>query len=257
MNGRFSGAIALFEEDPDLLEGLEPARAAAARARVVAPLALLRPGPCGPWARNGQSQSHIGLLVLDGLLTRNTSLVGRTTMELVGARDIVRPWDEDGAGTSVPEEVTWTVHVPTRVALLDEHFVERLAPWPEITRTLISRSVDRQRRLSHHLAILENPRVDARLLLLFWHLADVWGTVGRSGVSIPLPLTHKTLGRLIRAQRPSVTASLHVLAARGLLTRESDGTWLLHGGADRQLETLQEAGSAELPGRLPAPRPGA
>jgi hypothetical protein len=254
MTARFNSAIALFEEDPDLLGGLEPERAAAARTRVRVPLAVLRPGPCEPWDRNGHSHAHIGVLVLDGLLTRNTSLVGRTTMELVGARDLVRPWDEDGDGTSVAEEVTWTAHLPARVALLDRHFVERVAPWPEITRTLISRSVDRQRRLSHHLAILDNPRVDTRLLLLFWHLADMWGTVGSDGVSVPLPLTHKTLGRLIRAHRPSVTAGLHELAARGLLTRRADGMWLLHGDPDRQLEALRDAGSAQLPGRLPLRR---
>lgn len=257
MTARFRRAIALFEEDPDLLEGLEPERAAAARARVVAPLAVLRPGPSEPWVLNRTTRSHIGVLVLDGLLTRNTSLVGRTTMELVGARDIVRPWDEARAGASVPEHVTWTVHLPTRLALLDEGFLERVAPWPEITRTLISRGVDRQRRLSHHLAILANPRVDARLLLLFWHLADVWGTVGPAGVSVPLPLTHKTLGRLIRAHRPSVTASLHTLAMRGLLTRESNGDWMLHGGPERQLGALYAAGSAQLPALLPRLRPDA
>jgi CRP-like cAMP-binding protein len=250
MTARFSSAIALFEEDPDLLGELEPERAAAARTRVRVLVVALRSGPCELRARNGHAHSHIGVLVLDGLLTRNTSLVGRTTMELVGARDIVRPWDEDGDGTSVPEEVTWTVHVPARVALLDQRFVERVAPWPEITRTLISRSVDRQRRLSHHLAILDNPRVDTRLLLLFWHLADMWGRVGSEGVTVPLPLTHKTLGRLVRAHRPSVTASLNDLAARGLVTRKDDGTWLLHGGP----EALRDAGSAQLPGRLPLRR---
>jgi hypothetical protein len=254
MTARFSSAIALFEEDPDLLGGLEPERAAAARTRVRVPLAVLRPGPWEPWERN--DHAHIGVLVLDGLLTRNTSLVGRTTMELVGARDIVRPWDDDGDGdgTSVPDEVTWTVHVPARVALLDQRFVERVAPWPEITRTVISRSVDRQRRLSRHLAILDNPRVDTRLLLLFWHLADMWGRVGSEGVTVPLPLTHKTLGRLIRAHRPSVTAGLHELAARDLLTRTGNGMWLLHGDPDRHLEALRDAGSAQLPGRLPLRR---
>jgi CRP/FNR family cyclic AMP-dependent transcriptional regulator len=242
MVARFSSAVWLFEEDPDLLGRLDGEQAAAVRARVIAALAILRPGECERWGPSGDSRSHIGVLVLDGLLTRNTSLVGRTTMELVGARDMVRPWDDDSEDTSVPQKVTWTVHLPTRVALLDERFAERVAPWPEITRTLLSRSVAQARRRSHHLAILENPRVDTRLLLLFWHLADTWGTVGPDGVSVPLPLTHKTLGRLIRAQRPSVTASLHELAARGLLTRRpSDGAWLLHGEPGPQLNALREA----------------
>jgi CRP/FNR family transcriptional regulator, cyclic AMP receptor protein len=240
MAARFSSAVALFDEDPDLLGPLDVEQAAVVRARALAPVAVLRAGDCEPWGFNSDSRSHLGVLVLDGLLTRNTMLFGRTTMELVGAGDIVRPWD-DGDDASVPQTVSWTVHLPTRVALLDQRFAERVAPWPEIMRELVGRSVARSQRLARHLAILENPRVDARLLLLFWHLADGWGTVGPDGVTVPLHLTHKTLGRLIRAQRPSVTASLHELAERGLLTRrESDGAWQLHGDPGDQLDALLE-----------------
>src|SRR3954452_19850275 len=247
MAARFSSAVALFDEDPDLLGRLDADQAAAARVRAVAPTATLRPGDCHPWSFNGDSRGHIGVLVLNGLLTRNTTLVGRTTMELVGAGDIVRPWDEEADDASVPQEVSWTVHLPTRVALLDQRFAERVAPWPEITRELVTRGVARAQRLGRHLAILENPRVDARLLLLFWHLADGWGTVGPDGVSVPLALTHKTLGRLIRAHRASVTAALHALAQRGLLTRRAgDGAWQLHGDPG-DLGALLGAGSRELP----------
>jgi CRP/FNR family transcriptional regulator, cyclic AMP receptor protein len=258
MPARFTGAVTLFDEDPDLLGRLDPDEAAEARARAIAPAAVLRAGDGEPWVFNGDWDGHLGVLVLDGLMTRNTTLMGRTTMEIVGARDLVRPWADAGDGASVPQEVTWTVHLPTRVALLDQRFAERVAPWPEITRTLIGRGVARAQRLSHHLAILENPRVDARLLLLFWHLADGWGRVGPDGVTVPLHLTHKTLGRLIRAQRPSVTAALHALAERGLLTRRaSDGAWQLHGDPGHQLDALLRSGSRELPGRLPTLRAGA
>src|SRR5581483_10984875 len=89
------------------------------------------------------------------------------------------------------------------------------------------------------LAILENPRVDVRLLLLFWQLADRWGTVGTDGVNVPLRLTHHMLGRIVRAQRPSVTASLNELAELGVLTRSAaDRTWTLHGEPRRQLDRL-------------------
>jgi hypothetical protein len=134
--------------------------------------------------------------------------------------------------------VGWTVHVPTRVALLDERLPERVAAWPAIAAALVKRSVRRAQWLENHLAILENPRVDVRLLLLFWQLADRWGTVGPEGVTVPLRLTHNTLGRLVRAQRPSVTASLHAMAGRRIVDRRSDGTWLLRGEPSRQLQLL-------------------
>ena len=61
----------------------------------------------------------------------------------------------------------------------------------------------------------------------FWHLAERWGTVGPQSISIPVPLTHDMLAKLVGATRPSVTTGLGRLASRGLLVRERDGVWLL------------------------------
>jgi CRP/FNR family transcriptional regulator, cyclic AMP receptor protein len=239
MAARFSSAVSLSEVDPELIEHLDPEQAAAARSRAVARVAILDDGERDPWRWIDDAHAHLGLLILDGLLTRNMTLLGRTTMELLGTGDLVRPWDDSAERASVPQAVTWTAHLPTRVAVLDQRFVERIAPWPEITTALVSRSARRAQWLARHLAILENPRVDARLLLLFWQLADRWGTVGSDGVTVPFRFTHKTLGRLVRAQRPSVTASLHELSERGLLTRrQSDRAWILHGDPDLQLRLL-------------------
>jgi CRP/FNR family cyclic AMP-dependent transcriptional regulator len=238
---RFSRAVSLLEVDPDLIEHLDSEQAAAARSRAVARVAILDDGERDPWNWIGDTDGHLGLLIIDGLLTRNMRLLGRTTMELLGAGDLVRPWDDVADDASVPQAVTWTVHLPTRVAVLDRPFVERIAPWAGITTALVSRSARRAQWLARHLAILENPRVDARLLLLFWQLADRWGTVGADGVTVPFQLTHTTLGRLVRAQRPSVTASLHQLSERGLLTRrQGDHAWILHGDPDLQLRLLHD-----------------
>src|SRR5256885_1893100 len=80
----------------------------------------------------------------------------------------------------------------------------------------------------------------AVLQLLMWYLADGWGTVEPEGVAIPLKLTRNILGRLVRAQRPTVTARLNDLADRGLLTRRADGGWMLHGEPGHQLRGLTD-----------------
>ena len=238
MGVRFFSAVSLLEVDPDLIEYLDPRQVAAARSRAIARATTLRPGERDPWSFVDVPNGHLGLLVIDGLLTRNMTVLGRTTIELIGGGDLLRPWDDAAERPSVPWTVGWSVHVPTRVALLDEHLVERVAAWPGIATALVKRSTQRAQWIEHHLTILENPRVDVRLLLLFWQLADRWGTVGPDGVTVPLRLTHKTLGRLVRAQRPSVTASLHAMSRRGLVDRQHDGTWLLHGEPSTQLQLL-------------------
>jgi CRP/FNR family cyclic AMP-dependent transcriptional regulator len=238
MAARVASAVSLVEVDPDLIEYLDARQAEAARSRAIARAMILRAGERDPWSFIDVPNGHLGLLVIDGLLTREMTLLGRTTMELIGSGDVLRPWDDAEDRPSVPWTVGWTVHLPTRVALLDEHLVERVAAWPGIATALVKRSVQRAGWLERHLAILENPRVDVRLLLLFWQLADRWGTVGPGGVTVPLRLTHRTLGRLVRAQRPSITASLHALSGRGLVDRRPDGTWLLRGEPSLQLPLL-------------------
>ena len=64
------------------------------------------------------------------------------------------------------------------------------------------------------------------------------GDGGAGRRSVPLPLTHHMLGRIIRAQRPSVTAALKQLREHGFLTRGPDGTWVIHGDPAEQLREL-------------------
>jgi hypothetical protein len=242
MVGGLTKSVSVLEVDPDLMGRLDPSQVAVARLRAMARAVVLRPGEWNPWEFVELGDRHLGLLVIDGLLTREVSLLGRRSMELVGSEDLLRPWDDVDRHLSVPQTVTWTVHRRAVVAVLDHRFAERIAPWPAITAGIVSRALSRAQWLAVHLAILENPRVELRLLLLMWYLADRWGRVEPDGVAVPLPLTHNVLGRLVRAQRPTVTSRLNDLAARRLLTRRPDGGWLLHGEATQQLRCLGAAG---------------
>jgi CRP/FNR family transcriptional regulator, cyclic AMP receptor protein len=238
MNFREGPTIRLLDEYPELLQGLDTQQAAAATACVVARTIQLRAGAWVPSPIRSGRGDHLALLVIDGIVSKTVRLAGRTVVELLGDEDVLRPWDDDAEPTSVPVKVTWTVLRPTRLALLDEHFARRIGPWPCISAALLTRTVGRSRWLIRHMAILDQPRLDVRLMLLFWELADRWGTVAPDGVSVPLPLTHHMLGRIIRAQRPSVTAALKQLRERGFLTRGPDGTWVIHGDAAEQLREL-------------------
>jgi CRP/FNR family transcriptional regulator, cyclic AMP receptor protein len=224
--------VCVLDVDPDLARDVHPGQLPAARARAMASTVHLPPGGWRPFAlRGGEHRGHLGLLVLDGLLTRNISLLGRVSMELLGAEDLLRPYDDAEPDASVPHAVSWTIHEPTRVAVLDRGFAEGIVPWPEITAALLGRALQRSRWLDGHMAILENPSVEVRILLFLWHLADRWGHVAPDGVHVGVSVTHNTLGRLVRAQRPSVTRALSRLSRRGAVSRDADGSWILHGEA--------------------------
>jgi CRP-like cAMP-binding protein len=228
----------LLEAQPDLRQGLDAEQAAVATACVLARTVRLRPGGWTPSTVRSARRDQLALLVIEGILSRTVTLAGRSVVELLGDEDVLWLWDDHAEPTSVPAEVTWTALRPTQLAVLDEAFAARIGPWPAISASLLSRAVGRSRWLARHLAILDQPRLDVRLVLLFWELADRWGTVAPDGVSVPLPLTHQTLGRIIRAQRPSVTAALKELREYGFLRRDPDGTWVIHGDPSEQLRLL-------------------
>jgi CRP-like cAMP-binding protein len=177
----------------------------------------------------GLPSDVFALLVLDGVLCRRIVVAGRGSVELLGRSDVVRPWEEAVAPCSLPSDVSWRAIVPTRVALLDGEFLGVLARQRGALAELMTRVAQRCDSLARRLAMLRERRLDARLLMLFWHLADRWGRVESEGIRIPLRLNHETLAELVCAQRPPVTVALQQLCRSGRLERSRDGSWRLFG----------------------------
>jgi CRP-like cAMP-binding protein len=182
--------------------------------------------------------------VLDGVLAAGIHVGDRIAAELLGAGDVIQPWrgeDEELLAC----DVQWRALVPSRFALLDDAFAQRAARWPPITSALLRRAGRRTRRLNLQRAISAQPRLDVRLALLLWHLAARWGKVEPGGIRLPLPLTHQLLGRLIGAERPSVSHALARLAEAELVTGHGD-EWHIHGSLEQQLPSMLEAASTRV-----------
>jgi CRP/FNR family cyclic AMP-dependent transcriptional regulator len=227
----------LLLDDPDLGEHLHGDRLAGALRDCVAsavrvPAGLWSPQEPPPHVRHG-----IGLLVLEGLIVRRVGVGGRFGAELLGEGDLLRPWQSTGPGTTLPRAGRWRALRPCRLAVLDAHFTARSAPYPEVVSTLISRAIRRSRHMAVAVAIMAQPRIDIRLHMLFWELADRWGVVRGDGVYVPLRLTHAILGDLVAAQRPTVTKALGELAQRTVVTRAGAG-WLLTGSPPLELDAV-------------------
>lgn len=227
----------MLAEDPELAEAISPEEWPAATEHCLAPVMKL---PRGRW--NGQradiTPGGIGLLVLQGLLIRRVGVGGGSGAELLGHGDLMRPWQGEGAESTLSSTTGWRVLEDARIAVLDRHATVRFARYPELTGRLVAKALERSRNLATVMAIAQHSRVEMRLHMLFWHLGDRWGRVRRDGVLLPLRLTHAMLADLVSARRPSVSTALAEMARQGLVERVGTG-WLLRGDPPGELLQLQ------------------
>ncbi len=223
--------VRVFDADPDLLGDLDRRTTDLLRHRAVAPKLWIEPGPWTP-PICAEQRSWFGLLVLDGLIVRSVQLDGRACPELVGAGDVLRPWD-CGSEASATGTVTWSALERSAVAILDERFIAAVCRWPTIMVELLARAVQRSHTLAFQLAIAHVRHADSRLRMLLWQLADRWGRVTPDGIHLPLALTHEMLAHLVCMRRPTASTALQRLIRNGEFERRRDGTWLLKGDPAR------------------------
>src|SRR5262245_18994064 len=226
---RGTEAVRLLEADPELGSLLTGGRRADAERELVVRTHRLSVGPWDVTRLSGASADHVGLLVLDGVISCELVVADHVSAELLGPGDLVRPWQASTGAGLLPVKAVWSVLSTVTLAVLDRRFAAEAARYPELTAALFDRLGERSLRLATTQAISQLTRVDRRLKALFWHLAERWGRVCGDGVVIPLALTHRILGQLVGARRPTVSTALSELAERDELVRRADGSWLLRG----------------------------
>jgi CRP/FNR family cyclic AMP-dependent transcriptional regulator len=217
--------ISIVDADRDLAALLDDSERERARREA---LTRVRKLSLGAWnAENAVEPDlhHRGFLLIDGLLSRDVDVLGRQCVELLGEGDVLRPWRWDADGSHVHAEVGWVVLEPTRLAVLDHGLVTRMNRWPQLGVELFARGTRRAHSLAVALAIAHHHRVDDRLLLTLWHLAERWGRVRSEGILVPLPLSHQRLADLVGAHRPSVTTAMGELTRSGAISRLENGNW--------------------------------
>lgn len=227
--------ISITDADPDLGDLVPDEDRELARRETLTRVRRLSPGVWDVVAAEEPDAHHRGFLIADGLISREVDVLGRRCVELLGAGDVIRPWSWDDEGSHVKAEVGWVVLEPARLAVLDHRLVVRMTPWPQLGLELFNRGTRRAHALAVSLAIAHHQRVDDRLLLTLWHVAERWGRVIPNGIAVPLPLSHQRLADLVGAHRPAVTSAMGALQRRGALSRREDRTWILHGSPPEEL----------------------
>jgi CRP-like cAMP-binding protein len=166
-----------------------------------------------------------GLLLLDGLITAQLETGRAQVAWLLGADDLIRPWEMDDL--TLTRRPRWEALTRTTVLPVGGEVGERAARSPEILQKLLSRAARTTHWLLAESLILSAPSIGERLLLLFALYGERWGKVTPRGVRIDLPLTHQLLANLCGARRPTVSIALQSLSKEGFLARVSRDSWLL------------------------------
>jgi hypothetical protein len=229
------GSITLIDVDPQLGAELTDQERAHARRALVAATSEV---PSGSWeeppAGYGPGNAY-GVLVVDGFMLRTVLIGERTTAQLFGPGDIMQSWPAEDLPSPVAVEVTWTAVAPAVLARLDDRLISIAGRWPSVLRRLAWRASSVAGRVSLQVAIARVPRLEERLLLLFWGLAERWGAMTPNGMLLPIRLTHESIAALTAASRPPVSGALSHLSRDGLLCRVPDG-WLLTGSGEHRLK---------------------
>jgi CRP/FNR family cyclic AMP-dependent transcriptional regulator len=165
-------SISIIDADPELEDLLPPIDRERARRETRTRIRHLSVGDWDVAAAEELDSHHRGFLIVDGLISREVEVLGRRCVELLGAGDVIRPWSWDEEGSHVQAEVGWVVLEPAGLAVLNHHLVVRMTPWPQLGLELFNRGTRRAHALAVSLAIAHHQRVDDRLLLTLWHLAE-------------------------------------------------------------------------------------
>jgi CRP/FNR family transcriptional regulator, cyclic AMP receptor protein len=217
--------VSVLDADAGLAELVQKERRSQARQATAASTINVAAGTWNRPQQHERARGGYGFLMLDGLMIRRVEIEGRSGAELLGPGDLLRPWQRDGM---LPADWTWRAVLASRLAVLDARWAARAAPWPQLGSELAGRALARAVRAVTTMAIAQQPKLEDRLWLLFWDLADRYGRVHADGVRLEIPLTHEALSHLAGARRPSVSGALTRLSQSGRLRREGR-MWVLSG----------------------------
>lgn len=231
------GLVGLLAEDEDLAP---TARDRTAAAGIMAEAYKLARGSWNALDDPQVRPEDLGFLVVSGALVRHVTLGSRRSGELVGPGDVIRPAQAaTDAYAQIEAATSWTVLEEVRMIAIDRGVVSACCTVPSVLSELSARLLAPSGSLAARMALAQVPRLEVRLELLLWHLADRWGRREQGNVVLTLPLSQALLAELLCAQRTSVNAAMRRLMERGVVARQGRGSrWVLCGAPPSHLLAL-------------------
>jgi CRP-like cAMP-binding protein len=217
--------VPLLAVEPDLARRIPPADRDLAERHLTARVVHLPDGPVPAELPDTDPSRVFGAILLEGLVLREARVMDQVAVQLIGPGDLLNP--ARGEGLLLPHTVSLTCAGDCRLGVLDEQLVVAIRRWPEVAAHFVRRADEQIELLSVQHAIGQMPRVHDRILATLWHLGERHGRVTPSGIHLPITLTHRLLGLLVGARRPTVSLALGELEAEGAIARRPDRTWLI------------------------------
>jgi hypothetical protein len=230
-----NGSVRVLEVDPDLGGGLDPQAFALAERELVASTFSVERGRWDAPATWAAAPPELGMLMLQGVLARDVRLGKRASLEILGSGDLVRAWPTDRHAPAFTPELRFEALEPLSFAVLDSAFAVKAARWPSVLGQITGRVMGRASSASLRLLIHQVVRIDDRVLLSLWGLAERFGRVTPEGILVPVPINHTMMARFVGAQRPTVSQAVGELVRRGEVDRLEDGGWLLKGSFPNEI----------------------
>jgi hypothetical protein len=245
--GAAPNTLSLLDADADLGRGIEPHEWEAARRATRATAMRLDRRECILPASGHETGGIVGLIVNDGMISREIALGEHVAFELLTPGDVLlltaaEPDDLDLAG-----RVTLTALDPAELIVLGTPFIHAAARWPSLLTNLHRRLEAQRQRLAIQGLAVHQPRAEDRLLLTLWILANRCGRVTPEGTVLPLSLSHEVLGRLAAARRPTITLALRTLESTERVKRGPNGYLTLGSAAHRRVKELTHASISRRP----------
>src|SRR5690349_7821547 len=139
---------ALLELDGELGQLLAPERREAAERELRVRVTSF---PVGEWHGGRLADAdptHLGLLVVEGVLAREVVLEDTVSVELLGPGDIIRPWNFSAGPELLMLTVRWNALSAVQLGLIDRRTAVTLGRYPEISAVVVDRLADRAKRLA-------------------------------------------------------------------------------------------------------------
>jgi CRP/FNR family cyclic AMP-dependent transcriptional regulator len=219
-------AASLFGALPEIAAVIPPAEYELAERALLGPLLSACDEDLAQ-VLGARAATAFDFLIIDGVVIKETTLLARSALELLGPGDVLAPPLTSARQVESRAVSRYMAHGPVSLATLDDRFRRASARWPGLADVLHDRLGQQTHRASMHLAMLHLPRVEERVVALFADLAERFGRVTNEGILIPIDLTHDLIGHLVGSRRPTVSLALRSLAEEGRLTRLDDHRWLL------------------------------